>query len=195
MGPFQPCVSALYAAITSPPRPCPLCSTLEHRTWQRLTGHGSLDQLQPWRHYLSPRAGRTLSPGWSPTAAAPASSFAASTGGDRRLLEYGRPGWEFHAKGIWLAPPGEGAPLATLVGSSNYGFRSLHRDLEINFLLVTTNDGLREQLAAEWARLAQHATVVAGVGAHARAAAPLLQPGRRAGLVGRAALRLLRSFL
>lgn len=119
----------------------------------------------------------------------------AGAGPARRLYEYCRGGWEFHAKGLWvsLAPPpsqqvqrtaqqaqqqydgqvtalrsgssspssaGGGAaapaarspaasaswaaPAVTLVGSSNFGFRSLHRDLEMQFVLVTRNAALRQ---------------------------------------------------
>jgi CDP-diacylglycerol--glycerol-3-phosphate 3-phosphatidyltransferase len=35
--------------------------------------------------------------------------------------EYLRPGWTFHGKGMWFYPQGEEWPVATLVGSSNYG--------------------------------------------------------------------------
>ena len=35
--------------------------------------------------------------------------------------EYARPMWTFHGKGVWLYPAGEEWPVATLVGSSNYG--------------------------------------------------------------------------
>ena len=36
-------------------------------------------------------------------------------------LEYLRPGWTFHGKGVWFYSQGEEWPVATLVGSSNYG--------------------------------------------------------------------------
>ncbi|KAJ1633109.1 hypothetical protein T492DRAFT_904481 [Pavlovales sp. CCMP2436] len=75
-----------------------------------------------------------------------------------------RPGWTFHAKGLWYAPappPGErpppaadagteaGEPLLTVIGSSNYGARSSELDLEAQAFLVTTDAGLRARLAAE----------------------------------------------
>ena len=50
-----------------------------------------------------------------------------------RLHEYQRQGWTFHGKGLWLYPPkGEGdwLPMATMVGSPNFGYRSVERDLE-----------------------------------------------------------------
>ena len=45
------------------------------------------------------------------------------TGNDNRVkyLEYERPGWTFHGKGLWYHLAGESHPSLTLVGSSNYG--------------------------------------------------------------------------
>ena len=40
-----------------------------------------------------------------------------------RMFEYERPGWTFHAKGIWHYLPGQALPCATLVGSPNFGYR------------------------------------------------------------------------
>ncbi|CAJ0570714.1 unnamed protein product, partial [Mesorhabditis spiculigera] len=56
------------------------------------------------------------------------------------LREYKRPGWTFHAKGLWMRDEGV---AATLIGSSNYGYRSVHRDLEAQVLLVTKNEKLK----------------------------------------------------
>lgn len=41
-------------------------------------------------------------------------------------------------------PPGETLPIATAVGSPNYGYRSVVRDLEGQFLIITTNPALRQ---------------------------------------------------
>lgn len=38
-----------------------------------------------------------------------------------KYLEYERPGWTFHGKGLWYYHTGERHPSMTLVGSSNYG--------------------------------------------------------------------------
>ncbi|CAJ0557860.1 unnamed protein product, partial [Mesorhabditis spiculigera] len=59
------------------------------------------------------------------------------------LREYKRPGWTFHAKGLWMCDEGV---AATLIGSSNYGYRSVHRDLEAQVLLVTKNEAEIESL-------------------------------------------------
>ena len=40
-----------------------------------------------------------------------------------RLFEYLRPDWTFHAKGLWYYLPQSSYPIATMVGSPNYGYR------------------------------------------------------------------------
>uniref|UniRef100_A0A158R4G8 CDP-diacylglycerol--glycerol-3-phosphate 3-phosphatidyltransferase n=1 Tax=Syphacia muris TaxID=451379 RepID=A0A158R4G8_9BILA len=62
-----------------------------------------------------------------------------------RLFEYSRPLWSFHGKGLWISSTSSDI-AATLVGSSNYGFRSLKRDLELQLLIVTNNEKLKTQL-------------------------------------------------
>lgn len=77
------------------------------------------------------------------------------------LWEWGRAGWSFHAKGLWLAPGRPGpAWTATAVGSSNFGFRSTVRDLEAQLLIVTSDEGLRRRMREERARLFEHAQPV-----------------------------------
>lgn len=41
-------------------------------------------------------------------------------------------------KGIWLYPEGRSAPTVTLLGSSNFGTRSAHLDLECTLLIDAT---------------------------------------------------------
>jgi CDP-diacylglycerol--glycerol-3-phosphate 3-phosphatidyltransferase len=65
------------------------------------------------------------------------------------LHEYRRPGWTFHAKGLWYSPPGDPRPCLTTVGSPNFGQRSVERDLETQMVIVTEDDGLRGRLAEE----------------------------------------------
>jgi CDP-diacylglycerol--glycerol-3-phosphate 3-phosphatidyltransferase len=79
------------------------------------------------------------------------------------VREYGRGGWEFHAKGVWVVPPASevALPVATVLGSSNYGARSCRRDVEAQLALITRHDGLRAALGREWDRLAAHAPHVA----------------------------------
>lgn len=89
------------------------------------------------------------------------------------LREYEREGWTFHAKGLWLTLPGarDASPALTLVGSPNFGARSLGRDLELQVALVTHDARLRAALAAEHDRLYERAHPAPCVSA--RAAAPL----------------------
>ncbi|OQR67545.1 CDP-diacylglycerol--glycerol-3-phosphate 3-phosphatidyltransferase, partial [Tropilaelaps mercedesae] len=66
-----------------------------------------------------------------------------------RLWEYRRDGWTFHGKGLWYYPPGESRPTFTLIGSPNFGYRSVHRDLESQVVIVTENEDLRNRLEKE----------------------------------------------
>lgn len=73
------------------------------------------------------------------------------------LHEYARPGWTFHAKGLWAACDGA-LPSLMLVGSPNYGYRSVNRDLEAQVAVVTSNASLQhtlhEEMQAVFARTA-----------------------------------------
>jgi CDP-diacylglycerol--glycerol-3-phosphate 3-phosphatidyltransferase len=66
-----------------------------------------------------------------------------------KYSEYFREGWTFHGKGLWYYLAGEPLPSLTLIGSSNYGHRSLSRDLEAQVAVVTSNQQLREALHTE----------------------------------------------
>lgn len=65
------------------------------------------------------------------------------------LYEYARKGWTYHGKGLWYTPPGESLPALTLIGSANFGARSLSRDTEAQVTVVTDNAALRQLLADE----------------------------------------------
>jgi len=60
---------------------------------------------------------------------------------------YDRPGWSFHAKGIWI--DGLDNLYMHLMGSSNFNYRSSKRDFEIQTLLITSNKELIERLEKE----------------------------------------------
>ena len=62
-----------------------------------------------------------------------------------RILEWNRPGHSYHAKGLWLTGPGGGHPTLTIVGSTNFGARSLERDGEVSLVVVTQRGGLLAQ--------------------------------------------------
>ncbi|XP_006869716.1 PREDICTED: CDP-diacylglycerol--glycerol-3-phosphate 3-phosphatidyltransferase, mitochondrial [Chrysochloris asiatica] len=66
-----------------------------------------------------------------------------------RLQEYWRRDWTFHAKGLWLYLAGSSLPCLTLIGSPNFGYRSVHRDLEAQIAIVTENRALQQQLHQE----------------------------------------------
>lgn len=69
---------------------------------------------------------------------------------DRIMLhEYFRKGWTFHAKGLWYYLSGSKWPCLTLIGSPNFGYRSVHRDLEAQLVIVTENCNLQQQLHQE----------------------------------------------
>uniref|UniRef100_A0A3Q3WIA2 CDP-diacylglycerol--glycerol-3-phosphate 3-phosphatidyltransferase n=1 Tax=Mola mola TaxID=94237 RepID=A0A3Q3WIA2_MOLML len=65
------------------------------------------------------------------------------------LHEYHRPQWTFHAKGLWYYLQGQDRPCLTLIGSPNFGYRSVHRDLEAQIAIVTENEELQSQLQEE----------------------------------------------
>lgn len=73
-----------------------------------------------------------------------------------KLYEYQRRGWTYHAKGLWYYLPGSYTPDLTLIGSSNFGERSVNRDLESQICLVTVNDELRRQLQREYVNLKRY---------------------------------------
>jgi len=62
------------------------------------------------------------------------------------LYEYTKAGWTFHAKGLWLFTP---QSALTVVGSSNFSYRSLYLDLESQIILITNNKDLMERLRQE----------------------------------------------
>ncbi|XP_070581080.1 CDP-diacylglycerol--glycerol-3-phosphate 3-phosphatidyltransferase, mitochondrial-like [Ptychodera flava] len=77
-----------------------------------------------------------------------------------QLFEYFRDKWTFHAKGLWYYLPSQSLPSFTLLGSPNFGYRSVKRDLEVQLAIVTTNEKLRRQLYEEEKRLFDRSTEV-----------------------------------
>ncbi|KAM7381365.1 hypothetical protein PAMA_012283 [Pampus argenteus] len=76
------------------------------------------------------------------------------------LHEYHRQQWTFHAKGLWYYLQGQDRPCLTLIGSPNFGYRSVHRDLEAQIAIVTENEELQSQLQEEQEMLYQSSTEV-----------------------------------
>lgn len=92
-------------------------------------------------------------------------------------LEYARPGWTFHGKGMWFFGRCPGAPStaastptdtisATTIGSSNFGVRSVERDLEAQLVLVSQDAGLAGALQAEVGALRGHCHPVDPLASH-----------------------------
>ncbi|XP_064181105.1 CDP-diacylglycerol--glycerol-3-phosphate 3-phosphatidyltransferase, mitochondrial [Anguilla rostrata] len=77
-----------------------------------------------------------------------------------QLHEYYRHAWTFHAKGLWYYLVGCDRPCLTLIGSPNFGYRSVHRDLEAQIAIVTENQELQAQLQQEQEMLYQRSTEV-----------------------------------
>uniref|UniRef100_A0A1I7VSY1 CDP-diacylglycerol--glycerol-3-phosphate 3-phosphatidyltransferase n=1 Tax=Loa loa TaxID=7209 RepID=A0A1I7VSY1_LOALO len=76
-----------------------------------------------------------------------------------RLFEYNRPRWSYHAKGLWIDSK-QSSLSATMIGSSNFGHRSVYRDLEAQFLIITCNDKLKLKLQEERLRILDYAAKV-----------------------------------
>lgn len=73
---------------------------------------------------------------------------------DRIVLnEYIREGWTYHVKGLWYYAPESKHPCLTLIGSPNFGDRSVDKDLESQVAIVTENPQLQERLHDECTRL------------------------------------------
>lgn len=95
------------------------------------------------------------------------------------LLFYNRPGWTFHAKGLWVLSR-EGNLVAAVVGSGNYGYRSEQRDVESNLILIFPKETspIQQELLLEWQRLCEYAeepVFSEPVQHHVRAFWPLIQ--------------------
>ncbi|XP_031699220.1 CDP-diacylglycerol--glycerol-3-phosphate 3-phosphatidyltransferase, mitochondrial isoform X1 [Anarrhichthys ocellatus] len=79
-----------------------------------------------------------------------------------QLHEYHRSQWTFHAKGLWYYLQGQDRPCLTLIGSPNFGYRSVHRDLEAQIAIVTENEELQSRLQEEQEILYQRSSEVSG---------------------------------
>lgn len=88
-----------------------------------------------------------------------------------KIREYTEPGMTFHAKGLWIldqqvpmdASGGNlqmtarsdilGDPFLAAYGSTNYGNRSIHKDVEVEAFVLTWDASLRHQMRVELQRL------------------------------------------
>jgi CDP-diacylglycerol---glycerol-3-phosphate 3-phosphatidyltransferase len=86
------------------------------------------------------------------------------------IREFTAPGMTFHAKGMWIISQPQsnersspsshaedravlGVPVIAAYGSTNYGNRSIHKDVEVESFLYTWGPSLQEQMRLELQRL------------------------------------------
>lgn len=75
-----------------------------------------------------------------------------------QLWSYARKNWTFHAKGLWIwFNPNY---VLTTIGSPNFGYRSVYKDLEAQLILVTNENQLKSKLIEEERNLWEHSEVV-----------------------------------
>ncbi|CAH1795231.1 unnamed protein product, partial [Owenia fusiformis] len=103
-----------------------------------------------------------------------------------KLCEYFRKDWTFHSKGLWYYLPGDKLPVLTLIGSPNFGYRSVYRDLESQLAIVTENQELRQQLHLEQQKLYSLSTPVN--------AETFRQPDRYVPMWIRLVIRVIKTF-
>jgi len=81
-----------------------------------------------------------------------------------RIHEYIRPGWTYHAKGLWASyrdpETDELLPNVTILGSTNFGRRSMKRDIEAQVLMITDNKKLQKEMAEEIKNLLNYTVIV-----------------------------------
>lgn len=74
-----------------------------------------------------------------------------------RIWYYNRPDWSFHAKGIWLFSSNF---AMTIVGSTNFGYRSVYRDNEAQIVIVTKNKQLVQTFEKEHRHLTANSKLI-----------------------------------
>ncbi|KAJ2454695.1 CDP-diacylglycerol--glycerol-3-phosphate 3-phosphatidyltransferase [Coemansia sp. RSA 2337] len=88
---------------------------------------------------------------------------------DIAVEEYYRDGWTFHGKGVWCYLD-QKSPQLTMIGSPNYGYRSIYCDLETQITLIpgTAGSQLRDDLHQEALSLLSHSEMVTEAGLEKR---------------------------
>ena len=66
-----------------------------------------------------------------------------------KIFEYKKEKWTFHAKGLWMSFSAQDDPMITMIGSPNFGHRSVNLDLEAQAIILTENQELRKKLKKE----------------------------------------------
>lgn len=75
------------------------------------------------------------------------------------LLSYFKSNWTFHSKGLWLHDPSSDYFLS-LIGSPNFGYRSVYKDLELQFAILTKDDNLICKFLDEYENIKKYSTLV-----------------------------------
>lgn len=75
-----------------------------------------------------------------------------------KIFEYENGEWTFHAKGAWFYEKEQSTPSMTVIGSSNYSYRSNRRDTEAQLYMVSDCPTFRENLHQECQHLYGKAT-------------------------------------
>ena len=147
---------------------------------------------------------------------------ARARGAPLAMEHYARPGWTYHAKGLWLWPPRAAAqaaaeerageaptaeaaaaaaaaeeeepPVASVVGSSNHSVRSVRRDVEMGACVVATAPRVRALLDDEQRRLRRWGQGADGSGGGAAAAEGGRGAGARRSVLARVGATLLRGL-
>jgi phosphatidylserine/phosphatidylglycerophosphate/cardiolipin synthase-like enzyme len=57
---------------------------------------------------------------------------------------------KFHVKGIWMNSESEDRYMDTIIGSSNFNFRSRYLDTEINAYVSSTDSDFKDHLVREY---------------------------------------------
>ncbi|KAI8324227.1 hypothetical protein GQ54DRAFT_237369, partial [Martensiomyces pterosporus] len=73
--------------------------------------------------------------------------------------EYSRDGWTYHGKGVWCYLD-QKLPQLTMIGSPNYGYRSIYCDLEAQLTLIPGSQELRTSIHQEALGLLAHSKMV-----------------------------------
>lgn len=90
-----------------------------------------------------------------------------------KVLLYERPGWTFHAKGVWISESNttprpeliddSASVVSTVIGSGNYGARSEDLDVESNCIIVFNDESnvtktIQQSVATEWNNMCKFCT-------------------------------------
>lgn len=110
----------------------------------------------PMSHGFAPKQGLKRKGDWVPHIF---QSICDKLARNYEVLLYSRPGWTFHAKGLWVYHGN--CLVAAMLGSGNYGHRSWHRDIESNVVMVFPHETslLQSRMQGEWTSLCQYASV------------------------------------